>query len=160
MHSSLKTTAPATLERLCILLLFLFCATVLGTESLEPFHEDKLILRGLKFYGFHGVLPGEKILGDLFTVDIDLWLSLKKAIESDNLADTVSFAETFSLVKQIVEGPSKNLYETVADHIASKMLETFPKINVIRVQFGKSNPSLVNSTVDYLGAELFRKRKH
>ncbi|KAG7582866.1 Dihydroneopterin aldolase/epimerase domain [Arabidopsis suecica] len=160
MHSSLKTTAPATLERLCILLFFLFCATFCTTESLEPLHEDKLILRGLKFYGFHGVLPEEKKLGDLFTVDIDLWLSLKKAIESDNLADTVSFADTFSLVKKIVEGPPKNLYETVAEHIASKMLETFPKINVIRVKLGKRNPSLVNSTVDYLAAELFRKRKH
>lgn len=63
-------------------------------------------------------------------------------------------------MKKIVEGPPRNLYETVADDIASEMLETFPKINVIRVKFGKPNPSLVNSTVDFLGAELFRKRNH
>ncbi|CAD5323766.1 unnamed protein product [Arabidopsis thaliana] len=156
MHSSLKTMAPAKLERLCVLSFFLFCAT----ESLESLPEDKLILRGLKFYGFHGVLPEERELGGLFIVDINLWLSLKKAIESDNLADTVSFADTFRLVKKIVEGPPRNLYETVADDIASEMLETFPKINVIRVKFGKPNPSLVNSTVDFLGAELFRKRNH
>lgn len=65
-----------------------------------------------------------------------------------------------SLVKKIVEGPPKNLLETVAEHIATKMLETFPKINVIRVKLGKPYPALLKSTVDYLGVELFRKRKH
>jgi len=44
------------------------------------------------------VLPEERELGGLFIVDINLWLSLKKAIESDNLADTVSFADTFRFV--------------------------------------------------------------
>ncbi|XP_010488193.1 PREDICTED: probable dihydroneopterin aldolase 3 [Camelina sativa] len=139
-----ETTALATLEQ---------------RKSSEPMLEDKLILRGLKFYGFHGVLPEEKKLGNTFIVDLDVWLNLKPAIESDNLADTVSYAETFSLVKKIVEGPPKNLVETVADLIASQMLETFPKINVIRVKLGTPNPTLLECT-DYVGAEIFRKRKH
>ncbi|XP_010466430.1 PREDICTED: probable dihydroneopterin aldolase 3 [Camelina sativa] len=139
-----ETTALATLEQ---------------RESSDPMLEDKLILRGLKFYGFHGVLPEEKKLGNTFIVDLDVWLNLKPAIESDNLADTVSFDETFSLVKRIVEGPSKNLVETVADLIASQMLETFPKINVVRVKLGTPNPTLLECT-DYVGAEIFRKRKH
>ncbi|XP_010510538.1 PREDICTED: probable dihydroneopterin aldolase 3 [Camelina sativa] len=139
-----KTTALATLEQ---------------RESSEPMLEDKLILRGLKFYGFHGVRPEEKKLGHTFIVDLDVWLNLKPAIKSDNLADTVSYAETFRLVKKIVEGPPKNLVETVADLIASQMLETFPKINVIRVKLGTPNPTLLECT-DYAGAEIFRKRKH
>ena len=56
---------------------------------------DKLILKGLKFYGYHGAIPEEKTLGQMFLVDIDAWVSLKKAGESDNLDDTISYVDIF-----------------------------------------------------------------
>ncbi|MBA0557783.1 hypothetical protein Golob_014827, partial [Gossypium lobatum] len=49
---------------------------------------DKLILRSLKFHGFHGVKLEEKKLGQKFLVDVDAWMDLWKVDKSDNLSDT------------------------------------------------------------------------
>ncbi|KAB2012200.1 hypothetical protein ES319_D09G073100v1 [Gossypium barbadense] len=48
---------------------------------------DKLILRSLKFHGFHGVKLEEKKLGQKFLVDVDAWMDLWKVDKSDNLSD-------------------------------------------------------------------------
>lgn len=78
-----------------------FYYIVLGRESSEKDMSmsggDKLILKGLKFYGYHGAIPEEKTLGQMFLVDIDAWVSLKKAGVSDNLADTISYVDIFRL---------------------------------------------------------------
>ena len=58
---------------------------------------DKLVLKGLKFYGYHGAIPEENTLGQTFLVDIDAWVSLKKAGLSDNLDDTISYVDIFRL---------------------------------------------------------------
>ncbi|KFK38541.1 hypothetical protein AALP_AA3G127400 [Arabis alpina] len=123
MYTSLETTAPATLEQ-----------RVVGTESSEKdmsMTGDKLILKGLKFYGHHGAISEEKTLGQMFLLDIDAWISLKQAGESDNLADTISYVDIFSLAKEIVEGSPRNLLEAVAELIAAKTLESFPQITAV-----------------------------
>ncbi|EOY08528.1 Dihydroneopterin aldolase isoform 2 [Theobroma cacao] len=56
---------------------------------------DKLILRGLKFHGFHGVKPEEKSLGQKFLVDVDAWMDLRMAGKSDLLSDTVSYTDIY-----------------------------------------------------------------
>ncbi|AED97682.1 dihydroneopterin aldolase-like protein [Arabidopsis thaliana] len=119
---------------------------------------DKLILRGLKFYGFHGAIPEEKTLGQMFMLDIDAWMCLKKAGLSDNLADSVSYVDIYNVAKEVVEGSSRNLLERVAGLIASKTLEISPRITAVRVKLWKPNVALIQSTIDYLGVEIFRDR--
>ncbi|KAJ0231325.1 Dihydroneopterin aldolase 2 [Hirschfeldia incana] len=119
---------------------------------------DKLILRGLKFYGYHGAIPEEKTLGQMFMLDIDAYMCLKKAGLSDNLEDSVSYVDIYNLAKEVVEGPSRNLLEAVAELIASKTLTTFPRITAVRVKLWKPNVPLVCSALDYLGVEIFRNR--
>lgn len=59
---------------------------------------DKLILRGLKFHGFHGVKSEEKKLGQKFLVDVDAWMDLRNAGKSDLLSDTVSYTDLYRWV--------------------------------------------------------------
>lgn len=59
---------------------------------------DKLVLRGLKFHGFHGVKPEEKKLGQKFLIDVDAWMDLRVAGKSDNLSDTISYTEIYRSV--------------------------------------------------------------
>ena len=54
---------------------------------------DKLLLRGLRFHAFHGVLPAERTLGQKFMIDMDAWLDLRKAGSSDNIHDTISYTD-------------------------------------------------------------------
>ena len=56
---------------------------------------DKLILRGLKFHGYHGVKPEERTLGQKFLVDVDAWIDLREAGKSDRLSDTVSYTDIY-----------------------------------------------------------------
>ncbi|BBN06777.1 hypothetical protein MPTK1_3g23820 [Marchantia polymorpha subsp. ruderalis] len=57
--------------------------------------KDRLIIRGGKFQGYHGVIDEEKILGQKFMVDVDAWVDLKKCGTSDDVNDTVSYADVF-----------------------------------------------------------------
>ncbi|KAK6791268.1 hypothetical protein RDI58_010349 [Solanum bulbocastanum] len=47
---------------------------------------DKLVLRGLKFHGYHGVKPEETKLGQKFLVDVDAWMDLRPAVGKPRVA--------------------------------------------------------------------------
>ncbi|CAN1133877.1 Dihydroneopterin aldolase 2 [Linum perenne] len=67
-------------------------------EDQEPITGgDKLVLRGLKFHGFHGVKPEERSLGQKFVIDVDAWMDLQPAGNSDQLVDTISYTDIYRL---------------------------------------------------------------
>ncbi|XP_048542748.1 dihydroneopterin aldolase 2-like isoform X1 [Triticum urartu] len=124
---------------------------------------DKLILRGLQFHGFHGVKQEEKTLGQKFVIDVDAWMDLAAAGDSDDISHTVSYSDIYSMsscriAKGVVEGPSHNLLESVAQSIANTTLLKFPQISAVRVKVGKPHVA-VQGVVDYLGVEILRHRK-
>lgn len=101
---------------------------------------DRMVLRRMVFYGYHGVFPEENKLGQKFCVDLDLRLNLDPAAKSDNVDDTVNYAEIHRLVKDIVEGPPVKLIETLADRIATAVLDTYTIIHDAEVSVTKPNP--------------------
>ena len=50
--------------------------------------NDIIFLNGMRFYGYHGVLPSENEIGQIFIVDVTLKVDLKDAGQSDDVADT------------------------------------------------------------------------
>ena len=46
---------------------------------------DKIILSNLGFYAYHGVLEAEKVLGQKFFIDAELFLDTKEAGRTDDL---------------------------------------------------------------------------
>src|SRR4051794_17407585 len=69
---------------------------------IEGSRMDKILLRGLVFYGFHGVNPEEQALGQRFRVDVTVWADLAPAAASDAVADTVSYATVYKRVRALV----------------------------------------------------------
>ncbi|EPS73666.1 hypothetical protein M569_01092, partial [Genlisea aurea] len=118
---------------------------------------DKLVLRGLKFHGFHGVKEEEKKLGQKFVIDIDAFMDLRAAGKSDQLSDTISYTDLYKIAKAVVEGPSLNLLEAVAEEIAGRILGKYPQISSVRIHVGKPHVA-VYGTLDYLGVEIHRNR--
>ncbi|XP_012836189.1 PREDICTED: dihydroneopterin aldolase 1-like isoform X2 [Erythranthe guttata] len=118
---------------------------------------DKLVLRGLMFHGYHGVKPEENKLGQKFLIDVDAWMDLQAAGNSDDLSDTVSYTAIYSIVKQVLEGVPHKLLESVAQVIASTVLSKFPQVSAVRIQVGKPHVAVVGP-VDYLGVEITRYR--
>lgn len=87
---------------------------------------DKIILEGMEVYGYHGVLPEEQTLGQRFTVDVELYLDLRPAGESDDPDRTVNYARVYELVEAVVGGTPHKLIEALAEALACAILERFP----------------------------------
>lgn len=98
---------------------------VAGEERISVV-RDRIGLRGLKFYGYHGVLQEEKALGQLFIIDVDLYHDLSKAGKTDSVEDTINYAEVYEGIKRIVTTERYDLIEKLGERIAEEILENFP----------------------------------
>ncbi len=98
---------------------------------------DRILLTGMEFYGYHGCLSEERRTGQTFLVDLEMYLDLQPAGDSDALEDTVNYAEVFEEVRRIVEGEPRKLIESVAEAISRRLLENFPKLERVRVTLHK-----------------------
>jgi len=96
-------------------------------------------LKKLNFHAFHGVSEQERIVGNNYQIDLTLILDLSKAIESDNIDDTLNYADIFSLTKKEMAIPSY-LLEHVAGRIVRKIKEKYPNISEITIRLAKINP--------------------
>ena len=119
---------------------------------------DKIMLKGLAFYGNHGVSPHEKALGQRFIVDVTLECDTRAAGLSDDLADAVDYVPAYEIVKAVMEGESKDLIESVAEDIAGQILE---KLNVgaVSVTIKKPEVAIRGSILSYAGLEIYRRRE-
>ncbi|SVB31719.1 uncharacterized protein METZ01_LOCUS184573, partial [marine metagenome] len=70
---------------------------------------DRIVLEGMRFYGFHGVNPEERVLGQEYLVDLAVEMELRTAGASDRLEDTVSYAHIYRAVLDVMEGEPRNL---------------------------------------------------
>ena len=120
--------------------------------------SDRIILAGLQFYGFHGVNPEERRLGQPFVVDLEAELDLAVPAASDNLEDTVSYTDLYRAVKAVMEGEPRNLLESVAGTIAGAVLEQHLKIGAVRVRVQKPRPPIKGSVIEVAAVEIYRSR--
>ncbi len=119
---------------------------------------DRIILTGMQFYGFHGVNPEERRLGQPFIVDLEAELDLRRAGRSDRLPDTVSYTQLYRVVKNVVEGEPRNLLEAAAGAIAAGVLEQHPSVAAVRVRVQKPRPPIRGSVIESAAVEIYRKR--
>ncbi|MGH2350439.1 MAG: dihydroneopterin aldolase [Chloroflexota bacterium] len=118
---------------------------------------DRIRLEGMVFYGHHGVDPAEQALGQRFTVDVELERDLRKPGRTDDLHDTVNYAQVYRIAKQVLEGPSKNLIEAVAEEIARRVAESCHGIEAIRVRVRKPEVPIKGSVLGAAAVEIERR---
>jgi len=96
-------------------------------------------LKKMLFYAYHGATEQERITGNAYRVDLKLFLDLSKAIESDNLKDTLNYADVFNLIKEEMTTPS-HLIEHITGRIVRKIKERYPQVSKIKIRLAKFNP--------------------
>jgi len=106
---------------------------------------DKLVIKGLRFHGLHGVYEEEKIIGNTFEVDLMFELPLQKAAETDELDHTIDYGQARSIVANIMEGNSLNLIETLSLKIGEKLFKQF-EVDALEVKVRKMNPPMDGET--------------
>ncbi|MBU5595521.1 dihydroneopterin aldolase [Amphibacillus sp. MSJ-3] len=119
---------------------------------------DKIYLNGLSFYGYHGAIKEENVLGQRFIVDLELLLDLRKAGESDELTHSIHYGEVYELTKLIVEKERYTLIEAVAERIASKLLTTYPLLQACKVKVVKPDPPIAGH-YQSVAVEIYRERE-
>ncbi len=87
--------------------------------------RDKIRLKNMCFYGYHGVDPSERALGGRFSFDVELALDLKPAGETDDLTKTVDYAAVYTLVAEIQGEREFMLLEALAHTVAEAILTRF-----------------------------------
>jgi len=78
---------------------------------------DRITLTGLRVRGNHGVYDFERREGQEFVVDVTLGLSLSRAAETDDVADTIHYGELASRLAAVIAGEPVNLIETLASRL-------------------------------------------
>ena len=102
---------------------------------------SKIIFENLKIYAYHGVLQEEKILGTYYILNVEIRADLKKASESDDLKDTINYAEINDILHNEMKIPSQ-LLEHVIGRLIKKLKNTFPEISFIKVKLTKTSPPM------------------
>lgn len=92
---------------------------------------DRIVLSGMRFYGYHGAYPEENRLGQGFIVDAELYADLCPAGQADALDLTVDYGKVYGAIKEIVEGRPYKLIEALAEHLAAYILQAFPVTEVV-----------------------------
>ena len=108
---------------------------------------DKISLIGLRVRGFHGVLPAERRDGQDFVVDAALWLDLRQAAATDDLALTVDYGVLAERLAAIVEGDPVDLLETLASRLAELCL-TDPRVSAVEVTVHKPSAPIARTFAD------------
>ena len=103
--------------------------------------DAQIELRGLTFFAYHGVLPEERENGNTFVVDLVLNADISRAACTDELADTVNYAEVYEVVRREMAVPSL-LLEHVCGRIATALLDGFSALQCVRVCVTKRNPPI------------------
>ena len=100
-----------------------------------------IFLRDLRFHAFHGVMPQERKVGGDFLVSLRMGYDISKAMRTDEVSDTLNYAEVYALVRKEMEQPSA-LLERVAGRIAEALFASDPKILSIDLWLTKVNPPM------------------
>lgn len=98
------------------------------TAAVRPRSEDRLVLRGLRAHGYHGVFDFERRDGQEFVVDVELGLDTRQAAAGDELAATVHYGELAEKLHAAVVSDPVDLIETLAQRLADVCLAEPPVV--------------------------------
>ncbi|MBW9203035.1 dihydroneopterin aldolase [Bacteroidales bacterium SW292] len=118
--------------------------------------ESCIFFQGLRFYAYHGVAPQETRVGNEFTIDLRLHADLSQAMATDNVADTINYAEVFETIQKEMVQPSK-LLEHIAGRIVHRLFQEFPGINAVELRLMKRNPPM-GADIELCGIEIKETR--
>lgn len=118
--------------------------------------SGSVFIKNMKFYARHGVMPQERVTGGEFTVSLRVGFRVGAAVGSDDVADTLNYAEIYETVKREMQQPSE-LLEHVAGRIGKSILLTMPKAETVDITLSKTNPPM-GADVECAGIELHIRR--
>ena len=111
-----------------------------------------IYLKGVRFHAYIGVGEQEMVVGNDYVIDLRLQYPFAKALQTDDVVDTLNYAGVYDLVRDVMSRKAK-LLEFVAGEIAHELTTAYPQIVAIDVKLTKLNPPM-GADCDGAGVEL------
>ena len=134
-----------------------------GNLEKDPFNSqsDKLMLsyiylKDLRFFARHGVARQEQLVGNTFVVNLRVQADFSRAVLTDEVSDTISYADLYTAIKAEMAVPSR-LLEHVAGRIVRRLFADFPGIEGIELSLSKRNPPM-GADIETAGIEIHAER--
>jgi dihydroneopterin aldolase len=112
-------------------------------------------ITGLSLYTHHGVTPSERDVGQRLVFDLRLDVGESDATVTDQLEDTVDYAEVCQLVALIAQQRSYSTLERLCSAVADRLLADFP-LEGVSVKAAKPEPP-IPLPVDEVSVEVWRE---
>ena len=119
--------------------------------------NDRILIEGIKFHGFHGLTRMEREVGVRLSVDLSLEVDMDRPGRSDAFEDTLDYRRVHQCVMDVGRGRSHKLLESFAWTLLGTLFEEFPA-DRITVRVRKETPVL-DGIVDSVGVEMTRSRE-
>jgi 7,8-dihydroneopterin aldolase/epimerase/oxygenase len=101
----------------------------------------RLSLAKLRFFGFHGIHPEEKIAGAEFEINMDICYGISETIS--RLEQTVDYTELYKIISEAMKVPYP-LLETMGTTIANEVKSQYSQVTEINITISKINAPVVN----------------
>ncbi|RZJ55332.1 MAG: dihydroneopterin aldolase [Flavobacterium sp.] len=98
-------------------------------------------LQNIRTFSYHGCLVEESRIGSDYRVDLEIKTDMRKAMETDELTDTVDYVLLNSIVTEEMAIRSK-LLEHVGHRIIQRVFDEVPSISRILLSVSKLNPPI------------------
>lgn len=118
---------------------------------------DKIVIKNLNIFAYHGVFEEEKKNGQLFRISAELRLSLRKAAQQDDLRLAVNYADVCELIQEVTTREKCDLIETVAENIAAEILMKYKTVQGVRVKVSKPDAP-IDMTFEDVAVVVDRER--
>ncbi len=97
-------------------------------------------LDDLKFFGYHGILPEEKIISGHFILNVDVSFKEKEPV-IHSITHTIDYEVIFSIIQRRMAQPTP-LLETIVMDIGQTIKQQFEQVCAIDISLKKLNPPI------------------
>ena len=118
--------------------------------------ESYIHIDGIRLHARHGVLPQEQLTGNDYIINVRASYDISRAMQTDDVADTLNYAEVYNIIKEEMSVPSK-LIEHVAGRIADRLMDSYSQISSVMLRITKCNPPM-GADCNGAGVEILVKR--
>lgn len=115
--------------------------------------DSYIYIQNLRFHAYHGVDAQEQLTGNDYVLNLRLQVDLERPMVSDDVADTVNYAQVYDMVRREMGIPSK-LLEHVARRIGERIFCRWPEVVSLLLRLTKLNPPM-GADCDGAGVELY-----
>lgn len=101
----------------------------------------KICLKNIKFHSYIGCFEEEKIIGQLFSININITHNLSTAMLTDDIKDTINYQNIYLIIADVMKN-KYNLIERAAYKIIDELWLAYPQIENIELEINKLNPPI------------------